>query len=181
MNLVCRILPPGLDLPTDEIERKETIAIKAITTIAMMAYNHSQTQDRFADRGAIAWIIDFCFAKFDEKEQTLVNVGIYGLMALIANNPGNKSELFRRQFLSYIEPLLLQFSNVPKVVQSTLSLLFLLLEDDIRSRYSVQEARQYCIHANVINTIMDLRLKVKDSEIHTTIDKILNVVSKDLS
>jgi hypothetical protein len=52
----------------------------------MMSYNHQAMQDRFADRGAISWILDFCFQTFDDHSTTILNVGMYGLVVRKTEN-----------------------------------------------------------------------------------------------
>jgi hypothetical protein len=80
-----------------------------------------------------------------------------------------------------MEPILTNYWNTVKVLQTALSLLYLLLEDDPRQKYSVQEARQFCLHANLLNQMLDIQGKVTDVDLKSTIQNILNMVSKDLS
>lgn len=59
---------------------RNTLIIKAITVITLMTINDPVTQDRFADRGMINWILGSCFQTFHGEDKTIVNVGIYGLL-----------------------------------------------------------------------------------------------------
>ena len=59
---------------------RNSLVIKVITVLTLMSINDPITQDRFADRGIIRWILGSCFYAFSGENKLLVNVGIYGLV-----------------------------------------------------------------------------------------------------
>ena len=100
---------------------------------------------------------------------------------MVKDNPGNKSELYRSQFLETIENILTEFSTSPHVCLNALAILFILLEDDNRQKYSTQQARQSILHSNVMNLLLEMKQKTDDQELTVQIQAVLNLISKDLS
>lgn len=63
---------------------RNTLIIKAITVLTLMTINDPLSQDRFADKGIIHWILGSCFYSLSGENKSLINVGIYGLMVSVS-------------------------------------------------------------------------------------------------
>jgi hypothetical protein len=59
---------------------KESVVIKAATVISLMAVGQKRIQDRFADRGIIAWVLGTCYQSIQDSDKSLINAGSYCLL-----------------------------------------------------------------------------------------------------
>jgi hypothetical protein len=113
---------------------------------------------------------------------SLIFLSFLPLQTLIAGSPGNKSEVYRRQFLTTVEAIVVHFgSSSSNVCKNILSILFLLLQDDKNQKYSTQTARQSCLHSAIPHVLLELNQKSDDEDLKYVITNVLNLLAKDLS
>jgi hypothetical protein len=72
-----------LFFPSVDPSLKESVVIKAATVMSLMSVGQKRIQDRFADRGIIAWILGTCYQSIQDSDKSLINAGSYCLLVWV--------------------------------------------------------------------------------------------------